>query len=263
MIRWVIAVTIVALCQIPIEGTATGLGTKHAGPKVTQPKSSQVICGPFAEAKNQPKPAPQIDQHAVDRIQHINKAVQTQPHSILFLGDSLTEDWDPTIWQQYFAGRAPLNAGIQSDRTEHLLWRLLHGNLDGPSPHGVVLLIGTNDVGRNRPAEVIAQGTRANLEVLRSRFPNTRVLLLGLLPRSQSPDSPRRQQIRHVNRLIQKCADGQYVFYADLGGSLLDTRGRLSPETSPEGVNLRQQGYAVLSRRLKIEIDRVLGGGRP
>lgn len=187
MLRWVVVITIVAVCQIPI---AMGAGTKQGGAKVQQTKFSQVICGPFAAAKELPKPAAPTDQHAVDRIQYLNKAVRAEPHSILFLGDSLTEDWDPTIWKKYFADRAPLNGGIQGDRTEHLLWRLLHGNLDGPNPNGVVLLIGTNDVGRNRPPEVIAESIRANLEVLRSRFPNTRVLLLGLLPRSQSPDAP-------------------------------------------------------------------------
>jgi lysophospholipase L1-like esterase len=156
-----------------------------------------------------------------------------------------------------------LNAGINGDRTEHLLWRLKPGNLDGPSPAVVVLLIGTNDVGRDRPAEMIAEGIRANLEALRSRFPDTRILLLGLLPRSESPASHRRQQIADVNRLIRKCADERHVFYANIGSALLVPAGWLSPEISPDGVHLSQLGYSALAPRLEAELDRILPGSRP
>jgi lysophospholipase L1-like esterase len=262
MLRWVILVLSFAVGYAMIAQKATAAETKQDTPSASLPKPPKVACGPFTKA-NLPKSTPQSDQHGIERFQFINRAVTSAPYSILFLGDSLTEDWDPTIWQRHFAGRAALNAGIEGDRTEHLLWRLEHGNLDGPSPTGVVLLIGTNDVGRNRPAEMIAEGIRANLQVLRSRFPSASVLLLGLLPRGQSPDSPRRQQISQVNRLIRKCADGRHLFYAEIGDSLLDPGGRLSPEISPDGVHLSQRGYASLSSRLESELDRILpGGGR-
>lgn len=208
-----------------------------------------------------PSPAPQSDQHFLERFHSINHAVQQHTYSIIFFGDSLTEDWDTAIWHQYLAPHGTLNAGIRGDRTEHLLWRLQHGNLSGQSPNAVVVLIGTNDVSRNRSAAVIAEGTRAILEKLRSRFPNSRILLLGLLPRSQSPKSPRRKQIQEVNRYIRKCQDGKYVFYSDPGSTtLLDKADTLLPEISPDGVHLSPQGYAALTPLLRITLDRVLAG---
>lgn len=120
-----------------------------------------------------------------------------------------------------------------------------------------MLLIGTNDIGRNRPAKVIAEGIRENLKVLRTRFPRARILLLGVLPRSESPISRRRHQVSDVNRLIQQCGDGEHVFYADLGDALLDPAGRLTRAVSTDGVHLTERGYALLTARIKAELDKI------
>ncbi len=160
-------------------------------------------CPPFAAAAL-PLPTPQRDPHAIERFHLINDAVRAGPHAILFFGDSLTEKWDPAIWARDFAPRGALNAGVNGDRTEHLLWRLQHGNLEGQHPQAVVLLIGTNDIGRDRPPAVVADGIRAILEALGARLPSARILLLGVLPRGEWAWSPRRRQVSEVNRLIRE-----------------------------------------------------------
>jgi lysophospholipase L1-like esterase len=212
-----------------------------------------------------PPPTPQNDPEAVARFQLINREIATAPHAILFLGDSLTQKWDPAIWRQSFARRGALNAGINGDRTEHLYWRLEHGNLNlkGKPPQAVVLLIGTNDIGRNRSPEIIAEGIREILELLRSHFPAARLLLLGVLPRSESPVSRRRYQVHEVNRLIQHCADNRHIFYVDVGDALLDPNRRLTHMISPDGVHLSKAGYALLAARLDPELDHLLGTGQP
>ena len=136
-------------------------------------------------------PAPVQSQYpsALERLKLINRAVKSTRYSILFFGDSLTEGWDATIWERSLASRGALNAGVSGDRTDHLLWRLHHGNLAGPQPKAVVLLIGTNDLAYGRSPELTADGIRANLEMLRQRLPEARILLLGLLPREESPSA--------------------------------------------------------------------------
>src|SRR5215472_16748729 len=114
--------------------------------------------------------------------------------------DSLTEGWDAEVWKRTLASRGALNAGVSGDRTDHLLWRLQHGNLAGPQPKAVVLLIGTNDLAYGRSPELTADGIRANLERLRQRLPEARILLLGLLPREESPSAPLRLEVAQVNR---------------------------------------------------------------
>src|SRR5205814_7593769 len=111
---------------------------------------SPLRCGPLMHGELAP-PTPRQNGHARARFEQISTAVKTQPHRVLFLGDSLTEGFDHEVWEQHIAPRGGLNAGIGGDRTDHLRWRLEHGNLDGPPPQGAVLLIVTNDHGYARP----------------------------------------------------------------------------------------------------------------
>lgn len=214
-------------------------------------------CGPFATA-GVPAPTPQMDSEAVERMNEIRREANTGPHAILFLGDSLTRKWDPTLWQRYFVPRGALNAGVNGDRTEHLLWRIKHGDLDRQNPRAAVVLIGTNDIGSNRPGNIIAEGIRQILIALRERFPDARILLIGVLPRSELPDSHRRQQVTGVNSLIRTCQDHRHIFYDDSGEGLLNQDRYLSRAVSFDGVHLTQHGYTLLTRRIDRELDSVL-----
>jgi beta-glucosidase len=213
-------------------------------------------CSPFTRT-DLPKPVSQTDPEAIGRLQLINREANARSHTILFLGDSLTQKWDPSLWERFFVPLDALNAGVNGDRTENLLWRIENGNLNRQRPEIAVLLIGTNDIGRNRPARIIAEGVREILGKLRSRMPTTRILLLGVLPRSESPDSERRHQVCEVNQLIRTCADGEHVFYADIGVALLNRAGRLTREVSPDGVHLSERGYSLLTDRLELEFGRI------
>lgn len=221
-------------------------------------------CGPFnafAEA-----PAPRTDPAAVASFQRINAAVKDQPYRVLFFGDSITERWNEplwgarAVWAANMAPRGVLNAGVSGDRTEHLRWRLDHGNLDGPSPEGVVLLIGTNDLGHGRPPEEAAEGVRLDLLQLREKLPNSRILLLGLWPRGATAEDHLRKEAAAVNKLIARCADGQAIAYADIGGVLLEPDGALSRQVSPDLLHFTAAGYERLVPKLDPLIDRLVGG---
>jgi len=216
-------------------------------------------CGPFTHDLLGP-PVPRTNGHALARFEQINAAVKTQPHRVLFLGDSLIEHFDAGVWQDHMMPRGVLNAGISGDRTDHLRWRLEHGNLDGPPPQAVVLLIGTNDLGHDEPPDVAAEGIRANLLKLRQRLPRADILLLGLWPREDVPRILQRHAVAAVNALIGTCDDGIRVRYADLGGLLLEPNGLLSPQISPDRLHFSAQGYARLAPALDALIDPLLAG---
>jgi lysophospholipase L1-like esterase len=225
-------------------------------PTSAQPQSA-LRCGAFTQ-EALPEPAPRENAHARERFERIKAAVKNQPYEVLFLGDSLTERFDEQVWQAHMTPRGVLNAGVSGDRTEHLLWRLTHGNLDGPTPRGVVLLIGTNDLGHGRSPDLAANGIRADLLHLRQRLPDARLLLLGLWPRADLPKIQEHREIDAVNRLIASC-DGGTVTYADIGSLLLEPDGRLSPQISPDRLHFSGQGYARLAPRLDALIDQLLG----
>jgi lysophospholipase L1-like esterase len=221
-------------------------------------------CAAFTSAAP-PRPAPRVAAWPVKRFEAVNEQVRNTPHRVLFLGDSLTERFPndaPRVWREHMQPRGVLNAGVSGDRTENLLWRLRNGNLDGRPPALIVLLIGTNDLaydGPPRSPELAAEGIRANLLYLRQRLPDTPILLLGLLPRGASPASGLRHKVAAVNRLISRCTDRRSVFYADIGGALLDAQGRLTAEVSPDRLHFSAIGYARLAPLLDSLIDNIAG----
>ena len=108
---------------------------------------------------------------------------------LLFLGDSITQGWhDNAVWKRFYGPRHAANFGIGGDRTEHVLWRLQHGEVDGIHPRVVVLMIGTNNSGDNTSGEIVA-GIKAIVDELRKRLPDSKILLLGVFPRGQKPNT--------------------------------------------------------------------------
>jgi lysophospholipase L1-like esterase len=218
---------------------------------------SLLACRPFTQDVIA-APEPREAGAPLKRFEEIKRAVKTQPYRALYLGDSITQLWDPTIWNENMAPRGVLNAGVSGDRSEHLVWRLDHGNLDGPPPRVAIVLIGTNDIGHGRSVEDAAEGVRAVLLKLRVREPATRILLLGLWPRGASPLDPFRKKVVAVNDLIQTCGDNKTVFYADIGGVLLDSRGELDRSISPDMLHFTPAGYIRIAPLLDRLLDPLL-----
>lgn len=173
--------------------------------------------------------------------------------TVLFLGDSLTE-WFATIgeesWNQ-LAEYRPVNFGVSGDRTENLLWRITHGELDGIDPKVVVILVGTNNIGQfedERP-EWIAAGIKQILVVVHEKLPNTKVLLFGIFPRD-GKGSRGRQVARDVNELLRGVTDDRTRF-VDISHSFLDPEGNISSEIMPDQLHLTARGYEIWLRELE------------
>ncbi|GAC1472864.1 MAG: hypothetical protein NVSMB9_20630 [Isosphaeraceae bacterium] len=172
---------------------------------------------------------------------------------LLFLGDSITEGWNPTkpersgpqqVWDRYYGPRNAANFGIGGDRTEHVLWRLDHGEAEGIKPRVVVLMIGTNNLGSNPPVE-IADGIKAIVDRLRKTLPDSRVLLLGVFPRGSAGSDPVRAQIKEINTRIASLDDGKSIKYLDIGRRFLKNDESISPEIMPDYLHLTREGYRI------------------
>src|SRR6185437_912238 len=109
------------------------------------------------------------------------------------------------VWERFYGPRHAANFGIGGDRTQHVLWRLDNGEVDGIKPKVVVLMIGTNNSGTNS-ADEIAEGIEAIVKKLHDKLPDTKVLLLAVFPRGDKSD-PRREKLTAVNQRIAKLDD--------------------------------------------------------
>lgn len=166
---------------------------------------------------------------------------------LVFLGDSITQGWENegrAAWAKHFAPHHAVALGFGGDRTENLLWRLQHGELDGMAPRVVVLLIGTNNTGERLedPALTVA-GIRANLDEIRRRQPQATVLLLALFPRDEQPDGLLRRHNARINALLPALADGRQIIFLDIGPALTQPDGRLSRDILPDWLHLSPAGY--------------------
>lgn len=164
---------------------------------------------------------------------------------VLFLGDSITAGWGGAkeIWEKSFAAYKPANFGIGGDRTQHVLWRITNGELDGIKPKVVVLMIGTNNSGTDE-ADGIAKGVTAIVKAIHAKSPATKVLLLAVFPRGEKPN-PQREKLAKVNATIAKLHDGKSVHYLDIGAKFLTADGTLTKEVMPDFLHLSKAGYQI------------------
>ena len=105
---------------------------------------------------------------------------------LLLLGDSITDVWPSRgldSWQKLQPYK-PADFGISGDRTEHLLWRITHGELDNIHPKVVMILIGTNNVGHftDEQPEWAAAGVAKIVQTVREKLPDSKILLLAIFP---------------------------------------------------------------------------------
>jgi lysophospholipase L1-like esterase len=182
---------------------------------------------------------------------------------LLLIGDSITRGWTDEgrrIWDMYYGHRRAINLGFDSDCTEHVLWRLDHGEIEGIAPKLVVLMIGTNNTGaRHDPPEETAAGIHAILTMLRIRLPTAKILLLGVFPRSASADDPLRRMNVAINDHLTTYADNRHIFFLDLSQRFLDDRGRLSHDLMPDYLHPNERGYQVWADGMEEMIRTLLG----
>jgi sialidase-1 len=181
---------------------------------------------------------------------------------VVFLGDSITQGWETTGKKQcdaLVAHRRALNLGFAGDSTQHVLWRVENGELDGLSPRVIVLLVGTNNVrhGDFTPTQ-IASGIRTILEALSRKCPRSKVLLLGILPRGADPADPLRRKCEAVNARLPALADGRRVHYLNLNTLLTSPEGHLSKEIAPDLLHLNAKGYSLFAAALGPHLTELL-----
>jgi beta-glucosidase len=181
---------------------------------------------------------------------------------VLFLGESITQGWEGAgkqTWEKFYGSRRPLNAGISGDRTQHVLWRLDNGNVEGITPKVAVVMIGTNNAKKSAPAETAA-GIEAIVRSLRRKLPGTKVLLLCVFPRGPTRDDKLRKKNAAVNETIAKLADGKHVFYLDIGPAFLNADGTLAKEIMPDLLHLSPRGYEIWAEAMEPKLAELLGG---
>ncbi|MEK6801830.1 MAG: GDSL-type esterase/lipase family protein [Nitrospirota bacterium] len=207
-------------------------------------------------------PAPQAASWWSTRHARAVARIQQGPVDLLFIGDSITQGWEEDgrrVWDTFYGHRRAVNLGFNSDQTDNVLWRLQHGELDGIAPKLTVLMIGTNNTTmREDPPDHTAAGIQAILTTLRTRLPQTKILLLAVFPRGAAADDPNRLVNQAVNERLRAFADQRHVFFLDLGPRFLDKTGRLSEEVMPDALHPNERGYRLWAEGMEDLVKKLM-----
>ena len=182
---------------------------------------------------------------------------------LLFIGDSITHGWEQAngkpVFDKYYKDRNTFNIGFSGDRTENVLWRLQHEEVDGISPKLAVVMIGTNNTGhRMDPADETALGVEQILSELKNRLPKTKVLLLAIFPRDETATGKHRVLNDEINAKIKTFANDKDVFFLDIGDKFLDDKGNLPKSIMPDLLHPNAEGYKIWAEAMEPMINKLM-----
>jgi len=183
---------------------------------------------------------------------------------LVFIGDSITHGWENSgkeIWAERYAPRKAFNIGYSGDRTEHVLWRLDQGELDGIKPKLAVMMIGTNNIGHgsSTPEQTVI-GVKKILDVLGEKQPQMKVLLLAVFPRGANKADRLRQAVDKINEGLPALADGERVHFLDIGPKFLADDGETLPrEIMPDLLHPRAEGYKIWADAIEPSVKKLMG----
>ncbi len=181
------------------------------------------------------------------------------PIGVLFLGDSITEGWGnaPHIWERYYGKLEPANFGIGGDQTQHVIWRIENGELDGIHPKVVVFMLGTNNTGAHTGAQ-IAAADRKIVDLIKAKLPETKILFLAIFPRGPRKNKEgvvtydavldaqkRMAAITAANADLAKLDDGKTIRFLDINARFMGNDGTIPYVLMPDQLHPNAAGYQL------------------
>jgi lysophospholipase L1-like esterase len=225
---------------------------------LAQPAAPAPVAAPPAVVQPVPDASVGAPKAGNDRFLKMHESflarAKSGPIGLLFLGDSITEGWKkaPHIWDYYYGQYQPANFGIGGDQTQHVIWRIEQGELDGITPKVLVLMLGTNNTTWHT-AEQIAAADKKIVEMIRAKLPQTKILLLAIFPRGLdknkegwiNPSPFRMDKINAVNPELAKLDDGKMVRFLNINANFLGQDGKIPYGIMPDQLHPNAAGYQI------------------
>lgn len=181
--------------------------------------------------------------------QNLDRIATGENARVLFLGDSATDLFSiglgKPIWEKFFVPVGSVNFAVGGATTSQVLWQIETRQVERVVPQTVVVLIGSNNLAVGQSPSAVARGVTRIVNELQTRLPQSRILLLGLLPRQAAANDPIRAKLLEVNRLIAALDDGASLRFIDFSGRFLEADGSLSPRMMPDFLHPSLLGYQI------------------
>jgi beta-glucosidase len=206
------------------------------------------------------------------RHQAVVERVKQGNVDLLMIGDSITHGWEKSgkpVWDKYYANRNAVNMGFSGDKTEHVIWRLQNGEIENINPKLAVVMIGTNNSAGDYTPEQIADGVKAVVCQLRTKLPNTKILILAIFPRGDSEQRKDKTKDASYNeqwkrnddavRIFKKIADNKMIYFLDINKKFLNKKGELPRDVMSDLLHPGEKGYDIWAKAMEPTIVKLMG----
>lgn len=190
---------------------------------------------------------------------------------VVFLGDSITDNWNNPGYGGFFPGKGYVNRGISGQTTPQMLLRF-RADVLALRPAVVVLLAGTNDIaGNTGPMTLEAIGDNIATMCELARAHGVKMVLASVMPVSDygkdssgAPVNRTRQRpperIDALNAWLKDYAQREGHVYLDYATPLADAQGFLKADLADDGLHPNAKGYAVIAPLAEQAIATALKG---
>jgi len=205
-------------------------------------------------------PVPKETKGWLPRHESINAKAKQGGFDLVYIGDSIVQQFETKgkeVWDYYYAPRRALNLGISGDRTQHVLWRIDHGNLDGVRPKLTIIMIGQNNGGHNT-AQEIAEGVTAVVQRVQAKCPESKILLLAIFQR-RPQITPERAVLDEANATISKLTDNKTIYYLNINSVFIKPDGSIPADLMPDFEHPSLLGNKVWAEAIEPKVAELFG----
>ena len=188
------------------------------------------------------------------KYRELNQISVLEP-DIIFIGDSIVEYYP--LQELLGTAKTIVNRGIRGYQTGLLLDNL-DAHLYGDAVDQIVLLIGTNDIGKDVPMNEALDNLERVIQSIAREYPLSQIKLLSILPVNEGEKYKQtvyirtNEKIKEWNQAYEALASAyMQVDFVTVYDSLTDTEGQLKKDYTTDGLHLSVAGYQVLSEALK------------
>ena len=188
------------------------------------------------------------------KYRELNQISVLEP-DIIFIGDSIVEYYP---FQELLGiAKTIVNRGIRGYQTR-LLLENLDAHLYGDAVDQIVLLIGTNDIGKDVPMNESLDNLERVIQSIAREYPLSQIKVLSILPVNEGEKYKQtvyirtNEKIREWNQAYEALASAyMQVDFVPIYDSLTDSEGQLKSAYTTDGLHLSVAGYQALSDALK------------
>ena len=188
------------------------------------------------------------------KYRELNQVSVLEP-DIIFIGDSIVEYYP--LQELFGVAKTIVNRGIRGYQTR-LLLENLDAHLYGDAVDQIVLLIGTNDIGKDIPMNEALDNLEGVIQSLNRDYPLSQIKLVSILPVNEGEKYKQtvyirtNEKIREWNQAYEALASAyMQVDFLPIYDSLTDSEGQLKSAYTTDGLHLSVAGYQALSDTLK------------